>query len=65
MCISLDCGCKGTTFFRTAKTFGIFFSKKFHFPCFSMLWGAEWWEKLPKMSLAKTSSGLGKDVAKT
>ena len=26
--ISLDCGCKGTTFFRTAKTFQRFFSKK-------------------------------------
>ena len=27
-CISLDCGCKGTTFFRTAKTFRHFFQKK-------------------------------------
>ena len=27
-CISLDCGCKGTTFFRTTKIFDRFFSKK-------------------------------------
>ena len=26
--ISLDCGCKGTTIFRTAKTFCRFFQKK-------------------------------------
>ena len=35
--ISLDCGCKGTTFFGTAKTFWHFFHKKLLFSTFSGL----------------------------
>jgi hypothetical protein len=61
----LIAGAKVQHFSEPPKLLAFFFRKSFIFLVFPCFWGAEWWEKLPKMSLAKTSSGLGKDVAKT
>ena len=63
-CISLDCGCKGTTFFRTTKTFPRFFEKKVLIHAISVVFIAKSSKNFNISVLMKHSNGRMSDTIK-